>query len=81
MGDRVTLADYVFRLIQQGKRDSAEFESLVSYYGLDRLRELYQQAKKEKDLAKEHHQSRIAESQKKWATKDAPGGRYGDNEI
>ena len=72
--ERITLQEVVFKLVQEGKVQSEEFEALSAYYGVDKLRELYKREMRRRRDRQDHHESQLAETQKKWGTKDAPPG-------
>lgn len=72
--ERITLRELVFKLVHEGRIQSEEFETLSAYYGIDKLRQLYKEEAKHRRMKQEHHESQLAENQKKWGTKDAPPG-------
>ena len=37
----LTLPELIVKMVREGKTDTPEFHSLITYYGRDRLRELY----------------------------------------
>lgn len=72
--ERISLRELVFKLVQEGKIQSEEFEALSAYYGIDKLRSLYREEMKRRRLKQEHHESQLQDNQRKWGTKDAPPG-------
>ena len=39
----ITLAELIYKMVQEKKIDTVEFKALVKFYGQDKLRELYKE--------------------------------------
>lgn len=55
MGKYFTLAETIVKLVHEKKMDSPEFETIVAYYGIDRVRKIY---RKERDRERSEQRGR-----------------------